>query len=67
MERFPRDRDERLPEAQDTTPCPKLDNGRVQRGRANDSPLQKRQLAASVATHGSVSFVRASIGQCTTI
>ncbi len=32
------------------------DNGRVQRGRASDFPLQKRQLAASVATHGSVSF-----------
>jgi hypothetical protein len=31
-------------------------NGRVQRGRASDSPLQKRQLAASGATNGAVSF-----------
>ncbi|MCS7471498.1 hypothetical protein NZK35_33030, partial [Stieleria sp. ICT_E10.1] len=28
-------------------------NGGVQRGRANDLRLQKRQLAVSVATHGS--------------
>ena len=28
-------------------------NGWVQRGRANDLPLRKRLLAASVATHGS--------------
>ena len=31
-------------------------NVRVQRGRANDSPPQKLQLAASVATHGYASY-----------
>jgi len=37
-------------------------NGTVQRGRANDSPLQQIQLAASVATDGYPSFRRYGSG-----